>query len=317
MACDTTETSQRRSSVWLTAAAVVLCLPVFTAASAGAEAHVTAAAHAASGGTWGTAQEVAAGLNTGGNALITSVSCASPGNCSAGGYYASSRTQDQAFAVAETGGTWGSAHEVAAALNTGGEARIISVSCASPGNCSAGGFYSVGGGARRAFVVGETDGIWGTAQEAAAALNRGGGAQVSSVSCASAGNCTAGGYYTGHAGDQHAFVVTEANGTWGTAAKVLGTMPAKHLISAVTSVSCTSPGNCSAAGYAPGSAGLGQAFVVAETNGSWGRAQDVPGVTAPSQASIFSVSCASVGNCSAGGQYRAHGKEQAFVIGES
>jgi hypothetical protein len=255
------------------------------------------------------------------------VSCASAGNCSAGGFYASSRTQDQAFVVDETDGTWGIAHEVAAALNKGGEAQITSVSCAAPGNCSAGGFYASSrtqrGPAYQAFVVDETGGIWGTAHEVAAALNKGGGAQLSSVSCAAPGNCGAGGFYTGIGAVQHAFVVSEAKGVWGTAAKVPGTMYTKHLISAVTSVSCASAGNCSAGGYAPNSAfpDFGEGFVVAETNGVWGRAKEIPGVAAPNQAAITSVSCASAGNCGVGGSYETESTpgpvDQALVADEA
>jgi hypothetical protein len=42
---------------------------------------------------------------------------------------------------------------VAAALNTGGGASVQSVSCASAGNCTAGGFYGDSTGALQAFVV--------------------------------------------------------------------------------------------------------------------------------------------------------------------
>jgi hypothetical protein len=83
------------------------------------------------------------------------------------------------------------------------------MSCASPGNCSAGGFYTGSGVTRHAFVVSETGGTWGTAQEVAAALNKGGNAQVSSVSCPSAGNCGAGGQYRGRVKEQ-AFVIGES-----------------------------------------------------------------------------------------------------------
>jgi hypothetical protein len=62
---------------------------------------------------------------------------------------------------------------------------------------------------RHAFVVSETGGTWGTAQEVAAALNKGGNAQVSSVSCPSAGNCGAGGQYRGRVKEQ-AFVIGES-----------------------------------------------------------------------------------------------------------
>ena len=51
--------------------------------------------------TWGTAQEVAASLNTQNNAYVNSVSCSSAGNCSAGGYYRDS-AGTQAFVVEAT-----------------------------------------------------------------------------------------------------------------------------------------------------------------------------------------------------------------------
>ena len=43
------------------------------------------------------------------------------------------------------------------------------------------------------------------------------------MSCASAGNCSAGGYYTDSSGHLQAFVVSEVNGTWGTPMEVPGT----------------------------------------------------------------------------------------------
>src|SRR5437899_2730603 len=92
-----------------------------------------AAQAAASGGTWGKAEEVPgpAALNAGGDAFIRAVSCASAGNCSAGGDYRDSHGLTQAFVVGEAHGTWGKAEEVPglAALNTGGLAVIFSLSC--------------------------------------------------------------------------------------------------------------------------------------------------------------------------------------------
>ena len=55
-----------------------------------------------------------------------------------------------------------------------------------------------------------------------AALNRGGSAQLSSVSCTSPGNCSAGGGYANASGFQ-VFVVSQVNGTWHTAIEVPGT----------------------------------------------------------------------------------------------
>src|SRR5215471_11771661 len=61
--------------------------------------------------------------------------------------------------AASSGGTWGTAREVpgVTAIDPAvGVARAWSVSCASPGNCAAG-----GNSGDQAFVVDETDGSWG------------------------------------------------------------------------------------------------------------------------------------------------------------
>jgi hypothetical protein len=126
--------------------------------------------------------------------------------------------------VAPTVACEGSAEPVpgSAALNTGGDAWIDSVSCGSAGNCSAGGSYS-GAHGHQAFLVNEKSGTWGSAEPVPglARLNTGGWAQIQSLSCASAGNCGAGGYYS-VSYDTYGFVVTERHGTWG-AAKTLAT----------------------------------------------------------------------------------------------
>ncbi len=64
----------------------------------------------------------------------------------------------------------------------------------------------------QAFVVSQVNGAWHTAIQvpSTATLNTGGNAFVQSVSCASAGNCSAGGGYTDSSGHTQAFVVTES-----------------------------------------------------------------------------------------------------------
>jgi hypothetical protein len=63
--------------------------------------------------------------------------------------------------------TWGTAKEIpgTGALNAGGAARVDSVSCGAPGDCSAAGQYAsktVDGIATvQAFVANETGGTWG------------------------------------------------------------------------------------------------------------------------------------------------------------
>ena len=112
----------------------------------------------------------------------------------------------------ERNGRWGTAIEVPglAALNTGGYAEVNSVSCASAGSCAAGGDYADRRG-QQGFVAVERNGRWGTATEVPglAALNKGGGAAVNSVSCAPAGSCAAGGDYTDRHGHDQGFVVSQ------------------------------------------------------------------------------------------------------------
>jgi hypothetical protein len=280
-------------------------------------------------GTWSKAIEVpgTAALNQGGSAFINSVSCGSAGNCSAGGSYFDSSSHRQVFVVSQVNGTWHQAIEApgTAALNQGGLAEINSVSCASAGNCSAGGRYFDSSFGQQAFVVSQVSGTWHPAIEVpgTAALNKGGVAGIASVSCASAGNCSAGGHYTDTSyPHSQAFVVSQAGGTWHTAIEVPGTAALnKGGFAGIASVSCASAGNCSASGPYKDGSGHYQVFVVSQVGGTWHTATAVPGAAALNKggnAGIPSVSCGSVGNCSAGGHYRdSSGHNQAFVVSES
>jgi hypothetical protein len=287
------------------------------ATSAGSQAWVASE----SDGRWGHAREVAAALNTAGVGEIAWVSCASAGNCGAGGSYANRPGHLQAFVINEVHGSWGAAREVAGALNTGGNAQIYTLSCGSAGNCAAGGYYRDSSGHYQAFAVTENNGTWGAARQVAEALNTGGNAAIESVSCPSAGNCAAAGQYLDRSGHSQAFVINQVHGSWGTAKQVPGSAALNTGGNArMWSVSCGSAGNCGAGGSYRDSSGHYQAFTVAEAHGSWGRAQEVPGTAALNtggNASIWSVSCGSAGNCGAGGQYvDRSGHTQVFVVTE-
>ena len=292
-----------------TASALVLVLGAASPSRPDAAAAATRAAAggraAAPGGTWGKAEVVpgTAALNTGGAAEVRAVSCGSPGNCSAGGSVATSTGTDPlstAWIASEKNGRWGHAREVATALNSGGNAQISSVSCPAAGNCGAGGLYVNRSGHIQAFVISEVNGTWDTAREVARALNTGGNAQIYMLSCGSAGNCTAGGYYRDSSGHYQALIVTEKNGTWGSAMEVAASLNTGGN-AAIESVSCPSAANCAAAGqYLDRSRHL-QAFVVNEVHGTWGKAAKVAAPIKDSSASIESVSCAAAGGCSAGG----------------
>jgi uncharacterized repeat protein (TIGR02543 family) len=275
-------------------------------------------------GTWGSAIQVPglAALNSGGNANLRSLSCATAGNCTASGSYLDGSAHHQAFVVDETNGTWGNAIEVpgTASLNGGGQADVRSLSCATAGNCAAAGYYTDGSGNTQAFVADESNSSWGNAIEVpgTAALNTGGYAEVLSVSCATVGNCAVGGTYA----DPYAqaFVANETNGSWGSAIEVPGTPALNSGRSAhVFSVSCPTAGNCVAGGdYFDVH---GHLFAASQASGSWGTASELPGtanLNSGNNAELISISCATAGNCTDAGYYMdGSGHVQIFVADET
>jgi hypothetical protein len=273
----------------------------------------------ASTANWGKATPFPglASLNAYGSAQAQSISCASSGNCAAGGSYTNSAGDEEAFVANQTIGTWAKAEEVPgiSTLNAGGTAEVDTVSCGAAGSCSAGGSYTDSSGEYQAFVLSETEGTWGNAEEvpATGALNTGGDAEIDSVSCSSAGNCTAGGFYTDSSHNNQAFVVDETGGTWGDAEEVPGTQTSSGTAS-IYSISCSSAGSCTAGGVFTDSSDNTQAFIVSETAGSWGNAEEVPGIaTLGDYSQVNSVSCVSAGSCAVGGWV----DDQAFVASET
>src|SRR5258708_5507861 len=196
-------------------------------------------------------------------------------------------------------------------LSAGGEAQVSVVSCASAGNCAAGGFYLDRSRHSQAWVASQVNGRWGTAIEVpgTAALNADGEAQVSVVSCGSAGNCMAGGAYKSLPGRFQAWVASPVHGRGGTAIVVPGTAALNGGGNGgVPSVLCSSGGHRAAGAFPTGGSGHGhfQAWVASQVNGRWGTAIEVPGTAAldaGGNAGVTSVACASAGNCTAGGDY--------------
>jgi hypothetical protein len=284
-------------------------------------------------GRWGRAEELpgTAALNVGNYASLNYVSCARPGYCSAAGNYGGRGDSLGVYVDSERNGRWNKAERVPGiTARVSGVTELNSLSCGSAGNCSAGGSYAERSGRTEAFVVSERTGRWGDAEEVpgTAALNTGGLAEINSVSCRSAGNCTAGGDYSmpGNVNvmPTRAFVVSQKNGRWGRAELLPGlTALDTGRQSRVISVSCSSAGNCAAAGYYTTRSYNSLAFVVSQRHGRWGKAREVPGIAALSKAGfavIDSVSCATASSCGAGGHYAVdvHGliTDRAFAVAE-
>jgi hypothetical protein len=268
-------------------------------------------------GEWGTARPVP---GTTGLHVQWSVSCASPGDCGAAGNYPGGE-----FVASQHDGTWAKAEEVPglAALEAGGKATISALSCGGVGSCVAGGSYLDGSHHTQAFVVSEKSGVWGMAQQlpGLAALNKGGFASLSAVSCVSAGNCTGGGLYTDGNDAQQAFVVSQADYSWKAATNLPGLAAMnKGAYALVSSISCTAAADCAAGGIYTDGGYNNTAFVVHRSSGGWEgslRLGGINGLNPGPSIGIDQISCSSAGNCGAGGFYTdASGRQQAFIVGE-
>ena len=144
------------------------------------------------------------------------------------------------------------------------------------------------------FVVNETGGTWGNAEEVqgtAKVIYAG----IASVSCRSVGNCSV----PRVCENSVAIVVDETAGISGTAEVVPGMATLGAGQSDTFSLSCGSAGNCAAGGeYNKITGGSLRAFVVDKTAGTWGNAEKVQGLAKLSGrrgSGIASVSCSSAG----------------------
>jgi hypothetical protein len=292
----------RHSGVALLAAAVTLWCTAMPLVIGGAEASAVTAAI----GNWRAALEVpgTAAMNSGGDAVVNSVSCASAGHCVAGGVYVGASRHGQAFVVSEVNGVWGKAIRVpgSAALNAGGgNAAVDVVSCPSVGFCTATGVYADSAGHFQVFVASQIKGTWKMARPIPGllVLNAGGRADVVALSCSSKGNCAAGGSYNDGSGRGQAFVASQVNGTWHAARQVPGTASINTGgMARIATLSCSSTGNCAGGGSYSDHAGQVQAFVVREANGTWQAATPLPGLAALNaggNAAVSSLSCPSPG----------------------
>jgi hypothetical protein len=260
------------------------------------------------------------------DAQVLTESCPVPQRCSIGGYLTDETGNNIGFIDDQPPSrVWPAALTVQGTLGSSAPpdsvAKVMSISCKSPGDCAAGGFYTNGAGDIEAFTETEKNGAWQVAKEVAGSLNKGGEAEITGVSCGSPGDCAAVGYYAPGTGQVRPFTVTSANGSWGPAAAVngIGTLDTGHG-SELNAVSCGSAGNCTAGGsYSRTSDNSEQPFVVTETSGSWGAAREVPGIerwNTGKNANLTAVSCVSPGNCSVAGQYKTVDQTQVWVASQ-
>jgi hypothetical protein len=132
--------------------------------------------------------------------------------------------------------------------------------------------------------------------------------ELNGVACSAVGSCSAVGDYESTHVD--AAATTETSGKWSQAAEVEPPEPAG--VAALTAVSCTSAGNCVAAGYySYNEDGEFAPMIATETGGVWAKAEavELPANAAVEkdflgQSSLLgSIACDPAGSCTAGGEY--------------
>ena len=274
-------------------------------------------------GRWAAGVEAVLPANAGASAgipgaFVRFVSCASAGNCSAVGTYPDSSGGQQGMLLTETDGSWSAGVEAvlpANAVSSGEFVQWGSLSCASPGDCAAVGEYSAVGRFLQALLLTKTNGSWSAGVDAAPASPA---AWLGSVSCASAGNCTAVGGFDDSSNVQQGLLLTETAGSWGPPVEAGLPSDNTNLGAELDSVSCASAGNCSAVGLYDASEVFvardvsefqGKGLLLTETAGSWATGvgavlpADAAGPNAVNQTNPPAVSCSSAGNCSAVASY--------------
>ncbi len=267
-----------------------------------------------SAGSWATGIEATLPANAGADPSVglSSVSCASPGDCAAVGSYLDSSGHTQGLLLSESSGSWATGLQVSPPGNASANrlVNLSSVSCASAGNCTAVGSYLDSSGLNmQALLVGESSGSWATGMEASLPANAGGGPDVGlgSVSCAAAGDCTAVGRYTDSLAHTQGLLLSESSGSWATG--VQATPPANAGANSgvsLISVSCTAAGDCTTVGSYLDSSGHRQGLLLNESSGSWAIGVQVSSPAnagADPAAFLGSVSCAAAGDCTAVGNY--------------
>ncbi|MGH3224285.1 MAG: hypothetical protein ACRDPY_37320, partial [Streptosporangiaceae bacterium] len=240
------------------------------------------------------------------------MSCPSASQCVAVGNYDVADQGDvdgAGLLLTGSGGSWTASQAPLPANAEPGDANaaLSGVSCPSVSQCVAVGTYSDTAGNTQGLVVTGSDASW-TAEETPLPANAGDSpgtyvAQPFAVSCPSASQCVAVGEYKDGQGSWQGLLLTLSNGSW-TAAEA--PLPDNALGSTdfLTGVSCPSAAQCVAVGeYGAGGAGV-DGMLLTDTDGSWTAVPaPLPANNAEAGNTVSAVSCPSVSQCVAVGNY--------------
>jgi hypothetical protein len=200
------------------------------------------------GRTWSVTASPADG--TGG--VLQAVSCRSAVSCQAVGWQQGT-SGSVTLAESWNGSAW-STH--ASASPGSGSNELLGVSCTSPANCMAVGFYSVGTGPDRTLAQTWNGSTW----TVATTPNRTPLADsLEAVSCAGSARCVAAGYYGNESAHGRTLIESWSGPKWSIVAS-----PDPGVDNQLLGVACTAATSCRAAGY-QGSGSLLSGATLVET----------------------------------------------------
>lgn len=267
-------------------------------------------------GRWGAAHALA-NVSTGVNeftAVVTSISCSEPRDCSAGvtlpSIDSSSRAIPVAFVANETDGTWSSPQAIPPVPNLHAPSSVTSIDCWEAGNCRAGGFATDASGHQHALLVFENAGSWSSSQEvpgitAISGYDSSEDAAVQTVSCTRA-VCVVGGTYHDTSAHRQDFVGEFENDGTFVSRTVPGSLQLNHGGVTFPLVACGSGGDCtfgSTFASATGSTGVLLATETQDTR-TWSDAKSLAGLGTSPDANEVTLTCGGLGSCVSGGLYQ-------------
>jgi hypothetical protein len=292
-----------------------------------------------------------AGLHTGDGPVtgswLSTVACATAGNCAAGGGYQFGCATPgnpcgacgglpcaQPYVVTEHNGTWAPAMEVPGIEQVNepswADGNTTLVACPSAGNCTAAGYYqnedpdycetvAVQPSWANAVVPAQPQPPVGDCDSSFAVNQRDGTwgqysevvSQTTGLACPAAGDCVVVGSYTDwDTIGQPTFgnILSETSGKWGGGVSPAGT-------NTVNLVACASPGYCAAVGSTTTPAG----FLISEWHGTWGQAIGPGGLPSNAADQLNAVACPPrVTLCIVGGnETTPKGGTQAFIVSQT
>jgi hypothetical protein len=222
--------------------------------------------------------------------VLSGISCVSPADCTAVGEY-QSIGRGKTLVESWNGTSWSHVPSP----NRGGQNILQSVSCVSATSCMAVGYYNKSSTVASRNLIESWNGTTWSVVSSPNPAAIGDTNQLSGVSCVSASDCTAVGYYGINGGDNT--LVESWNGTaW-------SVVPTPSLgsstVSTLLGVSCVSASDCTAVGAQLGAGNANQ--TLAE---SWdGTAWSVMPTPDPSASAdiLYATSCLSASDCTAVG----------------